>query len=149
LKLPSEINAPKEQHKSAWGIAPGRPAKLRQALEGRHSDVSPFHGWGDFFNTLTQGVALDWRVTGRWPSALIRALCVSALKRGIAVTLPALALLTISSASAQDLGDTWGTGEREAAYYRIVNVPLPEGVYLEAGSFVSLPDGSALGAGRF
>lgn len=30
---------------------------------------------------------------------------------------------------------------REEAYYRLVNIPMPEGVYLEAGSFVSLPDG--------
>lgn len=43
--------------------------------------------------------------------------------------------------AAEELGDTWGTAQREAAYYRIVNVPVPDGTYLEAGSFVSLPDG--------
>lgn len=43
--------------------------------------------------------------------------------------------------SADDFGDSWGTAEREAAYYRIVDIPMPEGVYLEAGSFDSLPDG--------
>lgn len=51
--------------------------------------------------------------------------------------------------AAEDLGDTWGTAERESAFYRIVNVPMPENVYLEAGSFVSLPDGKlAVGTRR-
>ena len=49
--------------------------------------------------------------------------------------------LAAPGALAEDLGDTWGTAERESAFYRIVNVPIPEGVYLEAGSFVTLPDG--------
>ena len=52
-----------------------------------------------------------------------------------------LLLAFVSSAAAEDFGDTWGTAEREAAYYRIVDVPLSAGVYVEAGSFVSLPDG--------
>jgi glucose/arabinose dehydrogenase len=45
------------------------------------------------------------------------------------------------AAVAQDFGATWGTAHREAAYYRIVDIPMPEGVYVEAGNFVSLPDG--------
>ncbi len=49
--------------------------------------------------------------------------------------------LGLVTATAEDLGDTWGTAEREDAYYRIVKVPIPEGVYVEAGSFVTLPDG--------
>ena len=52
-----------------------------------------------------------------------------------------LCVLPLVAAAAESFGDSWGTAEREAAYYRIVDVPLPEGVYLEAGSFVSLPDG--------
>ena len=52
-----------------------------------------------------------------------------------------MGILPFAAAAAENFGDAWGTAEREAAYYRIVNVPLPEGVYLEAGSFVSLPDG--------
>ncbi len=60
-----------------------------------------------------------------------------------------LLFLSLATATAEDLGDTWGTAEREAAYYRIVNLPLPEGVYLEAGSFVTLPDGRlAIGTRR-
>ncbi len=50
-------------------------------------------------------------------------------------------LLIAPALLAEDLGDTWGTADREAAFYRIVNVPMPEDVYVEAGSFVSLPDG--------
>ena len=50
-------------------------------------------------------------------------------------------VLQFVAVAAESFGDSWGTAEREAAFYRIVNVPLPEGVYLEAGSFVSLPDG--------
>ncbi|MEN9675931.1 MAG: hypothetical protein RIS76_1827 [Verrucomicrobiota bacterium] len=52
-----------------------------------------------------------------------------------------LCLLPFLVAAAEEFGDSWGTAEREAAYYRLVNVPMPEGVYLESGSFVSLPDG--------
>ena len=54
--------------------------------------------------------------------------------------LASLFLLPLAAAE-MDFGDTWGTADREAAYYRLVNVPMPEGTYLEAGSFVSLPDG--------
>ncbi len=50
-------------------------------------------------------------------------------------------LLWAMPAVGQELGDRWGTGEREAAFYRIVDVPIPEGVHLEAGSFADLPDG--------
>ena len=52
-----------------------------------------------------------------------------------------MCVLPCAAAAAESFGDSWGTAEREAAYYRIVDVPLPAGVYLEAGSFVSLPDG--------
>jgi hypothetical protein len=52
-----------------------------------------------------------------------------------------LCLLPLVVTAAEEFGDTWGTAEREAAYYRLVNVPMPVGVYLESGSFVSLPDG--------
>ena len=55
--------------------------------------------------------------------------------------LTSLCLLPFVATAADDFGDTWGTAEREAAYYRLANVPMPEGLYLEAGSFVSLPDG--------
>ncbi|MEO2013775.1 MAG: hypothetical protein ABGZ53_05335 [Fuerstiella sp.] len=41
---------------------------------------------------------------------------------------------------AETLGEYWGTAEEEAKYYRIVEVPLPEGMALEAGSFEVMPD---------
>ena len=52
----------------------------------------------------------------------------------------ALALLGPAQ-HAQELGARWGTAERERAYYRIVDVPAPEGTVLEAGAFELLPDG--------
>lgn len=40
-----------------------------------------------------------------------------------------------------DLGDRWGTERAEARYYTIVDVPIPDTLAIEAGSFVWLPDG--------
>ena len=42
---------------------------------------------------------------------------------------------------AEDLGAMWGTGEAEAEYYRIVDVPIPPEVPMHPGSFDILPDG--------
>jgi hypothetical protein len=46
-----------------------------------------------------------------------------------------------SVSSAQDLGTKWGTETREREFYRIVDVPTPSGEVIEAGAFVTLPDG--------
>ncbi|HMO64762.1 MAG TPA: hypothetical protein PKE47_06005 [Verrucomicrobiota bacterium] len=60
-----------------------------------------------------------------------------------------LSLLPFAAGAAGDFGDRWGTAEREAAYYRIVDIPMPEGVYLESGCFATLPDGRiAIGTRR-
>ena len=49
----------------------------------------------------------------------------------------------------QTLGEYWGTAEREAKYYKIVDIPIPEGMALEAGSFEVMPDGRlAIGTRR-
>ena len=40
----------------------------------------------------------------------------------------------------QPLGEYWGTAEAEAEYYKMVEVPIPEGMAVEAGSFEVLPD---------
>lgn len=40
----------------------------------------------------------------------------------------------------EPLGEYWGTGEEEAKYYRLVDVPLPAELAIEAGSFEVLPD---------
>ena len=42
---------------------------------------------------------------------------------------------------AEEVGERWGTAERERAYYRIVNVPIPKGIVVEAGAFEPLPGG--------
>ena len=42
---------------------------------------------------------------------------------------------------AEDLGAMWGTAEKEAEYYRIVDIPIPAEVPMHPGSFEVLPDG--------
>jgi hypothetical protein len=47
------------------------------------------------------------------------------------------------------LGEYWNTAEEEAKYYRIVELPIPKGAGIEAGSFDVLPDGRlAIGSRR-
>ena len=48
-------------------------------------------------------------------------------------------LLAASRLHAQPLGEYWDTAEEEAKYYRISDIPIPEGMALEAGSFEILP----------
>ena len=43
--------------------------------------------------------------------------------------------------AAEDLGGMWGTAEREAKYYPIVDIPIPKAVPLRTGSMEVLPDG--------
>ena len=40
----------------------------------------------------------------------------------------------------EPLGEYWGTGEAESEYYRLVDIPLPEELAIEAGSFEVMPD---------
>ncbi len=40
----------------------------------------------------------------------------------------------------QPLGEYWGTAEAESEYYKMVEVPIPEGMAVEAGSFEVMPD---------
>ncbi|MFK7822414.1 MAG: hypothetical protein AB8G99_27210 [Planctomycetaceae bacterium] len=56
------------------------------------------------------------------------------------VVFAACAILAGSTANAQTLGEYWNTAEAESEYYRIVDVPLPDGMELEACSFEVLPD---------
>ena len=42
------------------------------------------------------------------------------------------------------LGEYWGTGEAESKYYKLVDVPLPESLAIEAGSFEVMPDNKRL-----
>ncbi len=48
--------------------------------------------------------------------------------------------LTASPARAEDVGERWGTAEREREYYPIVNLPIPKDMVIEAGAFTVLPD---------
>ena len=43
--------------------------------------------------------------------------------------------------SAEEVGERWGTAERERQYYRLTNLPIPDGLVVEAGAFATLPDG--------
>lgn len=52
----------------------------------------------------------------------------------------ALILSAASSTRAQTLGEYWDTAEEESKYYKIVEIPMPEGTAIEAGSFEVLPD---------
>ena len=40
----------------------------------------------------------------------------------------------------EPLGEYWGTGEEESKYYKLVDLPLPEELAIEAGSFEVMPD---------
>ena len=50
-------------------------------------------------------------------------------------------LLTMLTATPQQepLGEYWGTGEEEAKYYKLVDIPLPKELAIEAGSFEVMP----------
>ncbi|NND99975.1 MAG: hypothetical protein HKN47_21870 [Pirellulaceae bacterium] len=52
-----------------------------------------------------------------------------------------IAACVASVARGEELGEMWGTAEREADYYAIVDIPIPGGVPMRAGSFDVLPDG--------
>jgi hypothetical protein len=57
------------------------------------------------------------------------------------VLLKFISLAVIALAPQQEpLGEYWGTAEAESEYYRLVDVPLPEELAVEAGSFELLPD---------
>ncbi len=54
-----------------------------------------------------------------------------------------IVLLVVGSTvmRAEDVGERWGTEEREREYYPIVSIPLPKDTVIEAGAFATLPDG--------
>ena len=41
----------------------------------------------------------------------------------------------------EEAGDRWGTAARERKHYRRVNIPIPDGLIVEAGAVTTLPDG--------
>ncbi len=54
----------------------------------------------------------------------------------LSVGLPSVGLLR-----GEEVGERWGTEEREREFYPIVNIPLPKDTVIEAGAFAVLPDG--------
>jgi len=48
--------------------------------------------------------------------------------------------ITLGSVLAEEVGQRWGTEEREREYYPIVNIPMPKDTVIEAGAFAVLPD---------
>jgi hypothetical protein len=59
-----------------------------------------------------------------------------------AVALLALTSLpAIAAQPAEDLGSKWGTETEERKYYRVVSLPIPAELTIEAGAFTTLPDG--------
>jgi hypothetical protein len=55
--------------------------------------------------------------------------------------LASLALLLPALTRGEEVGERWGTEIAEREFYRIVDVPIPEDLVIEAGAFVTLPDG--------
>ena len=52
-----------------------------------------------------------------------------------------IVLLTLGWVPQQEpLGEYWGTGEQESKYYKMVDIPLPKELAVEAGSFEVMPD---------
>lgn len=58
------------------------------------------------------------------------------------ISLFALTVLgAVAPLHAQELGALWGSAQRERAAYRVVKLPVPAGLVLEAGAFATMPDG--------
>ena len=55
-----------------------------------------------------------------------------------------LATVSICAPQQEPLGEFWGTGEQESKYYKLVDIPLPKELAIEAGSFEVLPDQNGL-----
>ncbi|MAD79891.1 MAG: hypothetical protein CMJ50_03470 [Planctomycetaceae bacterium] len=71
------------------------------------------------------------------------------LRLTLLIFLAMAGLSPVGQLSAQTLGEYWNTAEEEAKYYRIVEVPIPKGMAMEAGSFEILPDNQlAIGTRR-
>ncbi len=52
-----------------------------------------------------------------------------------------IAMFTSTAIRAEDVGERWGTEEREREFYPLVSIPLPKDTVIEAGAFALLPDG--------
>lgn len=55
--------------------------------------------------------------------------------------LPLVAAAVLMPCQAEEVGERWGTAKREREYFRLVDLPIPKGLVVEAGAFANLPDG--------
>lgn len=62
------------------------------------------------------------------------------LQKTILLVLILACALAVPTVQAETLGDYWDTAEEESKYYKIVEIPIPKGLALEAGSFELMPD---------
>ncbi|QDT08248.1 ThuA domain-containing protein [Stieleria marina] len=61
------------------------------------------------------------------------------------ILIESIAAIAIAFApQTETLGEYWGTGEDESVYYKLVDVPLPKELAIEAGSFEVMPDKESL-----
>ncbi len=51
-----------------------------------------------------------------------------------------LVMSALGALYAEEVGERWGTEEREREYYPIVSIPLPKDTVIEVGAFAVLPD---------
>lgn len=58
----------------------------------------------------------------------------------LAALLILCATSALASLRAEEVGERWGTEEREREYYPTVSIPLPKNTVIEAGAFTVLPD---------
>ena len=56
------------------------------------------------------------------------------------IILGLLACSSLARLAAEEVGERWGTEEREREFYPIVNIPLPKETVIEAGALAVLPD---------
>lgn len=63
----------------------------------------------------------------------------SSWSRFFCLSLP-FVIVAFPAVRAEEVGERWGTEEREREYYPIVNIPLPKDTVIEAGAFAVLPD---------
>jgi len=55
--------------------------------------------------------------------------------------IPLITIALTASCFSEEVGERWGTADREREYYRLVDLPIPKGLVVEAGAFADLPDG--------
>jgi hypothetical protein len=58
----------------------------------------------------------------------------------------AFALLSLHAANAEEVGERWGTADKEREYYPLVDVPIPKELVIEAGALHQsrIPEAAAL-----